>query len=219
MEANPVKKKNKGNHRKKLIVVGITGGIASGKKTIARILKNFGADVISADEVYSDLIRHNVILRKKIVRRFGSKILDNEKNIDRRKLSKIVFRQASKLKILNKVTHPVIARAIKSRIKKTLKKIVVVVAPLLIESGYTGLVDTVWLISLNRRKQAQRLMKRDSSSYREALRKIDSQMSVEEKIPHANVVIDNSESFENTKKQVISAWGKIIEELKEISWK
>lgn len=211
-------KKIKENHKKK-IVIGLTGGIASGKKTIARILKNFGAHVISADEVYSELIKQNEPLWKKIVKRFGKKVLDENKNIDRKKLSRIVFNHPSKLKALNQITHPDIVKTIKSKIKKTSKKVVVVVAPLLIESGNIKMVDKIWLLNTSKKIQTQRLMKRDKITNKEASMRIGSQMCMEDKIPFAHVLIDNNESFEDVKKQVVSAWGKVIEHLKEINEK
>ena len=201
------------------IIIGVTGGIASGKKTVGRILSNQGARVISADEIYTELIKINKPLYKTIISKFSSKILDEEKNIDRKKLGNIVFSNPAKLKILNNITHPEIIKSVKHEIKNSSKKVIVLLAPLLFESFSTSLVDTIWVINLNKKNQINRLSKRDGLNSKDAQLRIDSQMPLEKKVKMANIVIDNNCEFAETKKHVINAWQKIIARLKEMNKK
>lgn len=191
---------------KSKIVIGLTGGIASGKKIVARILKELGAYIINADEVYTDLIRKGKSLHKRLVKCFGQRILDNHQDIDRSKLAKIVFNSQKALKKLNQLTHPEIIRQIQIKVKNTKKKVIVIVAPLLIESGRLDLVDYVWVVWLNKSEQINRLTKRSNISRKEANLRINAQFSLKKKLSFADVVIDNTGSVKETKAQVIKIW-------------
>ncbi|MDN5331376.1 MAG: dephospho-CoA kinase [Tepidanaerobacteraceae bacterium] len=199
-------------------VIGLTGGIASGKSTVSRMLRQKGAYIIDADEIAREIVKPGKPAWEDIVRYFGKEILDESGNIRRKKLAKIVFSDEKKLNLLNRITHPRIVEEIKREIeacRRRNEKIVIIDAALLLEIGLDVLVDEVWVVAVDEKTQIDRLIKRESSiSYAEAMERIRAQMPLEEKLKFATRIIDNSGDIENTQKQVDEIWREI-----EKTWK
>ncbi|MDI3518628.1 MAG: dephospho-CoA kinase [Caldanaerobacter sp.] len=189
-------------------VVGLTGGIGSGKSTVSGILAKLGAKIIDADLVSREIMEKGKEAYNEIVDCFGKEILDKEGNIDRKKLGSIVFSDKEKLKRLNEITHPKIIDKIKKMIEeeKDKDKVIVIDAALLIETGLYKLVDEVWLVVVDIDTQIKRVMERDGFSYEEALKRIKSQMPLEEKIKYADFIINNSKDLRKTEEQVRLLW-------------
>lgn len=185
-----------------MFILGITGGISSGKSLVVKILRDFGVQVISADEIVHHLLSQSYYLNK-IKEFFGDEVFDGE-ILNRRKLGKIIFSSEEKRRILNNLLHPPVLRTMKEEIEKNKEKkgILAFEVPLLFEVGIEDWFDEIWVVYCSFEIQIERLMKRDNVSYEEALNKINSQMPLDEKIKRANYVIDNSGNIEDTIKQV-----------------
>ncbi|MSM40000.1 MAG: dephospho-CoA kinase [Geobacter sp.] len=193
-------------------IIGLTGGIASGKSTVARILKEKGAQVIDADQLARDVVVPGTDAHAAIVREFGSDILCPDGTIDRGNLGAIVFADSAARRRLEAITHPAIAKLAEERLDSLRKQgaaVVFYMAPLLIEAGITGRVDDIWVVYVDRETQLARLMARDGSNRQDALRKIESQMPMEEKRGYGREVIDNRGSLEETTRQVFEAWERL----------
>ena len=197
-----------------MTVIGLTGGIASGKSTVTALLKEKGAVIIDADKIAREIMSKGEPAWFEVLNYFGDEILnDDRSDIDRKKLAHIVFSDKAKLEVLNNITHPKIIEEIKRQVeeyKKAGKKIIVIDAALLIETGLDKIADEVWVVAANEDIQLQRLMAREKDITKdEALKRIKSQMPLAEKLKFADRVIDNNSSIEETKKQVDKIWTKI----------
>ncbi|GAQ25931.1 dephospho-CoA kinase [Tepidanaerobacter syntrophicus] len=197
-----------------MTVIGLTGGIASGKSTVTALLKEKGAVIIDADKIAREIMSKGEPAWFEVLNYFGDEILnDDRSDIDRKKLAHIVFSDKAKLEVLNNITHPKIIEEIKRQVeeyKKAGKKIIVIDAALLIETGLDKIADEVWVVAANEDIQLQRLMAREKDITKdEALKRIKSQMPLAEKLKFADRVIDNNSSIEETKKQVDKMWTKI----------
>ncbi|WP_422449093.1 dephospho-CoA kinase [Thermoanaerobacterium sp. DL9XJH110] len=194
-------------------VIGLTGGIASGKSTVSMLLKQKGAAIIDADEIAKEIMQPGKPAWAEVVEHFGKGILREDGNIDRKKLAHIVFSDEKELETLNRITHPRIVEEIKRRLKTFREKnesVVVVDAALLLEIGLDLLVDEVWLVAVDEKTQLERLLFREKSmGFAEALERIRAQMPLEEKLKFAHRVIDNGGSIEETKRQVDRIWGEL----------
>ncbi len=183
-------------------VIGLTGGIASGKSTVINALRSLGAVVIHADDIAHDLMATDTPAWKDVVKTFGNGVLNPDQTIDRKKLGKIVFDNPEMLKKLNQIAHPRIFEKFKNelaRIKSSQPESVVVMEiPLLYETHMDRLCDEVWVIWVDRETQIKRLMSRDSLNREDAIKRIESQMSLDEKAKRADLVLDNTRSIEET---------------------
>lgn len=188
-----------------MIVIGLTGGIASGKSSISNYIKERGIAVIDADLIAREVTEDEKVLNK-INKEFeGFDILNDCCELDRKKLASIVFNDREELNKLNSITHPEIKKRIKNLIDKYTKKgekYCAVDAALLIEDNYMEMVDIIMLVYVNKEVQVQRLIKRDNLTKEEALNRINSQMPFEEKKNYADYIIDNNGSYEYTIDQV-----------------
>ena len=198
------------------LIVGLTGGIVSGKSTVALMFKDLGAKIIDADKLGHSVILPHKPAWEKIVKIFGKDILQNDLTIDREKLGKIVFANQSLLKKLNDITHPEITKIIKKEIdslkNKTYKqkKILIIDAALIYEAKIDRLMDKIIVVYIDEDEQIKRLIKRNNLSKDEALQRIKSQMPMKEKVKMADYVIDNSNSLDKTKKQVEKIWKNLV---------
>lgn len=185
-----------------MFILGITGGISSGKSLVVKTLKDLGIEVISADEIVHSLLSQPYYLNK-IREFFGEEVFDGEV-LNRKKLGRIIFSSEEKRKILNNLLHPPVLKIIREEIEenKENKGILAFEVPLLFEVGIEGWFDEIWVVYSSFEKQIERLVKRDNISYEEAINKINSQLPLEEKVKRAHYVIDNSGSMENTINQV-----------------
>ncbi len=188
------------------MLVGLTGGLASGKSLVSREFLRLGASVIDADEISREVMRPGTDVYREIVREFGRQYLKDDGTINRKRLGKLVFSDPQRLKRLNEITHPAIRRAIEDRIR-TLKEtkgdaLIVVDAALLIETGLYKKMDRVIVVYADEEKQIERLVKRDHLSGDEAKRRINAQMPLREKLKFADFVVDNNGTVEETVERV-----------------
>ncbi|MBW6485526.1 MAG: dephospho-CoA kinase [Syntrophobacterales bacterium] len=203
-----------------MLNVGLTGGIASGKSTVARILVEKGALLIDLDELAHEVEAPEGEVWKKIVHHFGEGVLSAERTIDRRKLGAIVFANPARLKLLNQLVHPAVFEAWQGRLRELRQAspaaIVLSAIPLLIESGMVDLVDLVLLVYLPPEKQIARLMQRNGYSLQEAKERIASQMALEEKMRHADIIVNNEGSEEETARELTNIWEELKKREKEV---
>lgn len=188
---------------KKKIVLGLTGGIGCGKSAVAKIFKSLGSYIIDADKIAHELMRPGKVIYKKIVSIFGKGILKTNGHIDRSKLGRIVFDKKVALNELNGIAHPEIIRVIENRIKNFPKGIIVLDAPLLVETGLVNFVDKVVVVKVSLKKQLERVGKKFGLNANEILKRIRSQIPLKKKIGLADFIIDNNGSIQETKKQVM----------------
>lgn len=195
-------------------VIGLTGGIASGKSTVSNYLRELGAVILDADVIAREVVKPGEIAWQEIVQYFGSEILTPERELDRIKLGQIVFNNPEARRKLNQITHPRVKEEISKRLSfmavQSPDAIAVVDAPLLIEAGLTNMVDEVWLVMVDEKTQVLRLIIRDKCTEEEACRRIASQMPLKEKLERADKVIDNNGTIENTLRQVDNYWNKLV---------
>lgn len=193
-------------------LIGLTGGIASGKSTVAQFFKEAKVHLIDADEISREVVKPGKRAYKQIVSSFGGGILKEDRTIDREKLGAIVFSDESKRLLLESITHPEILTEIKKRVAQLKKKkvrTVVVDAALLFESGLFRQMHKNILVRIDPEIQLRRLIKRDNLSEIPAWQRVLSQMPTPEKEKLADFVIDNSGSVEETRRQVLGLLTKL----------
>jgi len=190
-------------------VIGLTGGIATGKTTVARLLEKLGADVIDADQLAREVVEPGSPVLVKVCTLFGLQALLPDGSLDRQFVRDKIFSDPEKRRQLEKILHPAIKECALQRLKKAKKSgaaVAVYMAPLLIEAGANDRVDEIWVVTVRPEVQLQRLMTRDNCNKEEAERIIAAQMPLAEKERFGVVVIDNSASLQKTQEQVIAAW-------------
>lgn len=191
-------------------VIGLTGGIASGKSTVSMLLKSMGAVIIDADEIAREILSPGKPAWHAVINCFGRDILLDGENIDRKKLGRMVFSDRNMLETLNRITHPAIVQEIKKRLnhyRYKKEKVVVVDAALLLEIGLDSMVDEIWVVAVDEKTQLKRLLDREKSMrIEEARNRISAQMPMDYKIKMADRIIDNSGSLEETKRQIDALW-------------
>lgn len=192
-----------------MIVIGLTGGIGSGKSEVSRILIELGAEVIDADRVGHDAYRPNTETWQVVVKAFGDEIVQPDGEIDRRKLGSIVFSDPDEMTKLNGIMHPRMREMIRERLE-TLKgqgtAVAVVEAAILIEADWTPLVDEVWVIDATEETVVERVGRRNNLSEEEIRRRIKSQMTREERAGHATVVVHNDEGIDQLQRHINELW-------------
>ena len=168
-----------------MLVIGLTGGIASGKSIISDSLRKMGAVIIDADILSRQVVEPGEEAWRKIWRYFGSQAFNEDRTINRKKLADIIFSDPEKRRILNEIVHPEVLNKTQLLIaqykKEGLAPLIVVDAPLLIEAGMYKMVDEVWVIAVAEELQVRRVMARDNISLEAALKRLESQMPMEEK--------------------------------------
>jgi dephospho-CoA kinase len=183
-------------------IIGLTGGIASGKSLVSRTLKGLGMTMIDADDISHEILAHDTAIKQEVVQTFGKEVLNEEGEIDRGKLGSIVFFQKPELrKDLEAILHPSIREKMWKRARESRSNEVVLDIPLLIETGAHERVDLVVVVYATRELQIQRLMARDGISRQEAMGRIDTQLPLEEKVSAAHYIINNTGSVEETEEQ------------------
>lgn len=187
-------------------IYGLTGGIASGKSTVLDLFRQNGCVVYDADKVARDIVKPGTDGLSQVIQTFGSEILFSDGSLNRKKLGSIVFNDKSQLKRLTDITGPLIRKQILHIIKQVRessdKKIVIFEIQLLFESNYQDYFDGIISIYVPEEIQLDRLMERDRISKEDALNKINSQMSMEEKKSRADLVIDNSGNLNILKTEI-----------------
>ena len=187
-------------------LIGITGGLGSGKTTIAGYFKNSGSKVIDADKVTHAVLLNRGI-KEEIVATFGKGVLKNGR-VNRKKLAKIVFNNKGNLRKLCNIVHPPILKRIRKITRDSKKKITVIDGPLLIESGLHREMDKIIVVSINKKDQIGRCIKLGYSK-KEALKRTKAQMPLRQKLRYADFIIDNNGSKLEAKRQVAQIWKKI----------
>lgn len=184
-------------------IIGLTGGIASGKSTVSEMFKAINIPVIDADHIAKSLLNKGSEAYHEIIQEFGEEILTPDGQINRKKLAKILFdNEKARLKI-NEIIHPKVKTIIKQemlRLDSYDEKVIVLDIPLLFETSYHTICDLTLLVYARQKDQVERLMHRDHISEEYALKKIKSQMPMSKKKELADYVIDNSKSILETKK-------------------
>ena len=193
-----------------MIIIGLTGGIASGKSTVACMLEEKGAVIIDADRVAREVVLPGKPAWREIRDWLGPSILGPGGAIDRARLGKLVFSDAAEREKLNRIVHPRVMEIFVARTEEIRsccpEAVVVYDVPLLIEAGMQRMVDLVVLVYAREEIQLSRLQRRDNLSAEEALARLRAQMPLEEKRAYADVIIDNSGSLEETCRQVEAFW-------------
>lgn len=193
------------------MILGLTGGIATGKSTVSKLFAKEGITVLDSDLIAHDLMKKDREAYKKIVSHFKEDILDEEKEIDRRKLSKIVFNNYDELKHLNRIVHPLVRKFILSYIRKSEEKLIVLDVPLLFEAKFDEICDKILVVSCSYEKQIKRIMERNNITEKEAILRINSQMPLNKKISKASFVIDNSYTLSDLEKEFSKLYALIKE--------
>ena len=197
-----------------MLSIGLTGGIASGKSTVAQMLMHLGAHLIDFDKLAHEVQKPGKPAWKEIVAHFGTDILNQDETIDRVKLAQIVFADKKELKALNNIVHPHVFNLWQKRLDKIKRKdehaIVLSDIPLLFEGKTQNLFDLTILVLISSEEQICRLMARNNLSRDEARMRLKSQMPIDEKIKLADIVIENKDTQVKTEKTVVNVWKELL---------
>ena len=190
-------------------VIGLTGGIASGKSTIANLLRSLGAPVFDADAESRAVVAKGSPALDEIAKAFGTEYLQADGELNRAKMAELVFNDKAALKKLEGIIHKNVHAAVQNFLADCRSKnlpAAVLDVPLLIECGWHKDVDEVWLVAVDSETQIERAMQRSQMTREEVKARIAAQMTLEEKKAYASLVIDNSGTFAETEKAVAAAW-------------
>ena len=187
--------------------IGLTGGIGSGKSTVSAGLVKRGAVLVDADAIVRDLQKPGKPVFKKMVERWGEKIITNEGNLDRQAVADIVFKDAEELAALNEIVHPLVREEIANQRERYVKgnAPIILDIPLLIESGYENLSGII-VVDLHTEEAVERLVKYRGFSREDALNRISSQVDREERLSKADFVIDNNGDLDSLENEIDKAW-------------
>ncbi|MFN3762027.1 MAG: dephospho-CoA kinase [Anaerolineae bacterium] len=192
-------------------IIGLTGNIATGKSTVARMLRDLGATVIDADRVAHEVMRAGTPIHQAVVEAFGPQVLRPDGEIDRARLGAMVFSDPQALARLEAIVHPAVLEEVARRIAAAPTPIVVVEAIKLIESGMAEGLDALWVTTCPFEEQVRRLMADRGLTRQEAELRVRAQPPQEAKIARADVVISTDGSLEETRAQVEAAWQALME--------
>ncbi|OME74819.1 dephospho-CoA kinase [Paenibacillus odorifer] len=195
------------------MIIGLTGGIASGKSTVSALLVSKGARLVDADVIAREVMLPGHEVLAAAVKHFGSEILSSDGTLNRGKLGDIVFQDPAALQALNNLTHPAIRREIKERMnsmeEEDPKKLTIVDIPLLFESGLENMFHEILVVYVPREVQIARLMERNGLSLEQAEARLNAQMDIEAKRNKADYIIDNSGELAHTEQQVAVLWDRL----------
>ena len=192
-----------------MIVIGLTGGIGSGKSTVSQYLGERGAVIIDADKVGHEALKPGTELWREVVAAFGRQTLTPDGDIDREKLGEIAFSNPDSLVRLNRIMHPRLYEVVKAQIEECRRQgtgVVVLEAPLLIEAGWTSLVDKIWVTVASEATVLRRLQERTGLSEPESLARIRSQLASTERVRYADVTIDTDGELDELRARVEKLW-------------
>lgn len=184
-----------------MIIIGLTGGIASGKSTVSNELRKLNIPVFDADEISRNAVIKGSLGLQLVIEAFGQDYLTQDGEMDRAKVSQLVFANKDARQTLEHIIHKIVwgeAETFLAKCREANANVAVLDVPLLIECGWHKNVDKVWLVAVDKRQQIERAMKRSGMTEAEVTARIDAQMSLDEKKKHADVIIDNSGSLNDT---------------------
>lgn len=203
-------------------IIGLTGGIASGKSTVSQELKNLGAVILDADKIAWNLAEPDKAIWQAYFDRYGEAVINADRTLNRQAVADRVFSDENELKWMNEMAHPLIKEAIKKQIKIHLEKdkkrnketdselVLVLDVPLLFESKWDVLAEETWLVYTDHEHQVARLKSRNNIDVEEAERRIASQMSMKDKLKLADVIIPNMGTYEELIANVHQIWQKRV---------
>ena len=193
--------------------IGLTGGIGSGKSTVSKILADLGAFVIDADTVGHEIYLPGKAAWQQVSAAFGQDILAEDQTIDRKKLGAIVFSSADALKQLNTIVHPIMFTEIEQRIQAKRDEgfipPIVVEAAILIEANWLPLADEVWVVVTDKSAVIERVAEQRGMAAKDTEARIANQLSNEERLKHATVVIHNDGSLEDLQQHIQQVWSQL----------
>ena len=206
-----------------MMLIGITGGIASGKTEVAKIFQKIGALVLSGDEIGKEVVEENPDLRHKLVSIFGKQILSKEKKLDREKLGKIAFVTPQSTKKLNDLVHPYLLKNLKFKIRnlkrRNYENPVVIDAALIVEWGLQSELDFLIFVDCPRKKRIERLIRKKGYARKEALDRLKAQFPERYKKREADFIIKNDSDLAEVKQKAKYLWDKILQIKKEVDKK
>ena len=192
-----------------MLSIGLTGGIGTGKSLVSNILNDLGATVVNADLLGHEAYLPGTVGFDMVVDSFGDQIVGDDGTVDRKKLGPIVFSSPQNMAKLNAIMHPLIRNMIQAQLEEYSSNgtdVVVVEAAVLIEANWVDLFDEVWVVTSDKETVIERLKARNSLSREDAIIRIDSQMSTEERIDHSDVVISNDKTIDELTDNVEKIW-------------
>ena len=191
-------------------VIGLTGGIGSGKSTASQFLAELGAVILDADKVGHEALKPDTEVWREVVATFGKQIITPSGEIDRARLGEMVFGNPESLLWLNQLMHPRMYDMVKAQLEEYRRQgveVVVLEAPLLIEAGWTSLVDELWVTVASESTVVRRTKERTGLPEGQILARIRSQLSSDERMKHADVIINNDGDLDELKARVGELWG------------
>ncbi len=191
-------------------VIGLSGNIATGKSVVRKMLEHLGAYGIDADALSHRATAKGAPGYQPVIDVFGKWILDHNGEVDRSKLGRLVFNDAEAMGQLEDIVHPLVSQAIDLMVKRASQRVIVIEAIKLLESDLRNVCDSIWIVNVPEELQVQRLMEKRGLSQDEASQRIHFQSDQRQKLAIANVVIQNSDSFNDTWEQVVAEWKKIM---------
>ncbi|RED56536.1 dephospho-CoA kinase [Cohnella lupini] len=190
--------------------IGLTGGIATGKSTVAKLLTERGAILIDLDGIAREIVEPGQPSLVAVSERFGQAVIQEDGRLDRKKLGSLVFADPAERKALEAILHPAIRAVMKERMayheKNSPDRLVVVDVPLLFESGLESYFQRIMVVYVSREEQLNRLIERDKMTAPEALKRLEAQMDIEDKKRKADILIDNGGSLARTEEQIERFW-------------
>jgi len=196
-----------------LYVIGVTGGIGAGKSMVSRILVDLGAKVVDADKIARDIVKPGEPALMELVNEFGKEILTGQGELDRQKLSQMVFGDNEKIEKLNKITHKYIVERIINLVEKEKRDkrfdIIVLDVPIPVKKGFLDIADEIWVVTADKETRIERIIKRSGFTREEAEKRIASLPGDEEYLEIADEVIENNSSLEELEKKVAKLYVKV----------
>jgi len=197
-------------------IIGITGGIGSGKTEVAKVFKKMGAKILSGDEIGKEVVEENKSVLKKLIETFGEEILNRNKKLNRRKLGKIAFSSIENRDKLNTIVHPYLLSNLKKQIREHRKKgpgVVIVDAALIIEWGLQKELDYLILVESSFQNRIKRLKEYSGYSQKEAINRIMAQIKDRTRRKYADYVIRNDKDLKELRKKVLFLWERLISKI------
>lgn len=201
----------------RLQVIGLTGGIASGKSTVVSMLRELGAGIIDCDQIAHDVVLPGSEGLQAVASAFGPNTIQRDGSMDRAYIGRVVFAQPERKQQLEGILFPLIQNGIDGEIKKIEENkknpVIFLDMPLLFEIKYNSYVDEAWLVYVDPATQLMRLMNRNHYTRDEAMARIHAQLPIDTKRSLAQVIIDNSGSLDDTKEQVQTEWSRLMKRI------